>query len=163
MTAPRLRPAGEADRPDLAAVLAEAGLSTQALLAPGSHYWAAEAEGLMVGVIGLELGAGAALLRSLAVRPAARGQGLGAALVAEALRWAEAQALRAAYLFSTDAGPFWRRQGFVEVPVPELVAALPEAPQVQHYAAHGWLPDEVAYRRALSSSAALGRPVTVRD
>ena len=39
--------------------------------------------------------------------------------------------------------------GFHEVPVPELVAALPAAPQVRHYDALGWLPTEVAWRRDL--------------
>ena len=54
-----------------------------------------------------------------------------------------------AYLFSTEAGAFWSRQGFREVPVPELVAALPDAPQVRHYDQQGWLPDEVAWRKDL--------------
>ena len=36
-----------------------------------------------------------------------------------------------------------------EVPVPELVADLPNAPQVQHYDQHGWLPDEVAWYKDL--------------
>jgi hypothetical protein len=36
--------------------------------------------------------------------------------------------------------------GFREVPVSELVAALPEAPQVRQYAALGWLSTEVAWR-----------------
>ena len=59
------------------------------------------------------------------------------------------QGVARAYLFSTDAGAFWARTGFREVPVPELVAALPAAPQVRHYDALGWLPTEVAWRRDL--------------
>jgi hypothetical protein len=50
------------------------------------------------------------------------------------------------YLFSTDAGEYWTRQGFYEVPVPELVEALPDAPQVHHYRNIGWLPTEIAWR-----------------
>ncbi|MEP7115425.1 MAG: hypothetical protein ABI862_19335 [Ilumatobacteraceae bacterium] len=55
--------------------------------------------------------------------------------------------------FSTDAGAFWSRQGFRKVPVPELVAALPDAPQVRHYEQQGWLPDEVAWCKVLFQKA----------
>ena len=131
-------------------LLVESGLSAHAVLAPGTRYWLARlADGAPVGAIGLEVGAGAALLRSAAVRPAARGRGIGAALLRRALAEAAAGGQKHVYLFSTDAGAYWSRQGFSEVPVPELVAALPDAPQVRHYGEQGWLPDEVAWRRDL--------------
>jgi N-acetylglutamate synthase-like GNAT family acetyltransferase len=143
----------EATPIDIAAIhllLEESGLSTHAVLAPGTRYWLAqEADGGSIGTIGMEIGDGAMLLRSAAVRPAARGQGIGAALLLRALDEARAAGLRQAYLFSTGAGAFWSRQGFREVPVAELVAALPDAPQVRHYDEQGWLPDEVAWRRDL--------------
>jgi len=41
------------------------------------------------------------------------------------------------------------RQGFREVSAPELVAALPNAPQVRRYDQQGWLPDEVAWCKDL--------------
>jgi len=137
---------------DLAAVvelLEHAQLGTHGVLAPGTTYWLAELAGALAGAIGVEHGASAVLLRSMVVRRAARGRSLGAALTEHALAVARAQGYRAAYLFSTDAGPYWQRRGFREVPVPELVAALPDAPQVRHYAELGWLPAEVAYRRDL--------------
>ncbi|MFN8501294.1 GNAT family N-acetyltransferase [Kouleothrix sp.] len=131
----------------LAALIGGAGLGTNDLLAPGSRYWLAlDGERVPVGAIGAEYGADAVLLRSAAVRAAARGQGIGAALLAHALGEARRQGCARAYLFSTDAGAFWARMGFREVPVPELVAALPAAPQVRHYDALGWLPTEVAWR-----------------
>jgi N-acetylglutamate synthase-like GNAT family acetyltransferase len=131
-------------------LLVESGLSAHAVLAPGTRYWLARlADGAPVGAIGLEIGAGAALLRSAAVRPAARGRGIGAALLRRALAEAAAGGQKLVYLFSTDAGDYWSRQGFSEVSVPELVAALPDAPQVRHYDEQGWLPDEVAWRTEL--------------
>ncbi|HEU5099821.1 MAG TPA: GNAT family N-acetyltransferase [Roseiflexaceae bacterium] len=144
--------ASPADADVICEVLAESGLSSHAVLAPGTRYWLARyADGAPVGAIGLEVGAGAALLRSAAVRPAARGRGIGAALLRRALAEATTGGQKQVYLFSTDAGAYWSRQGFSEVPVPELVAALPDAPQVRHYDEQGWLPDEVAWRRDLYS------------
>jgi hypothetical protein len=42
-----------------------------------------------------------------------------------------------------------QRLKFPEVPVSELVAALPEAPQVVQYEQQSWLPTKVAWRRDL--------------
>ncbi len=141
-----IREAQEDDRPALRALLEACGLSTHAILHPGTRYWLAESEaGLPVGAVGVELGAGAALLRSAAVLPSHRGSGIGAALTRNAIAAADGAVV---YLFSTGAGPYWRRLGFVEAPVEELVAALPAAPQVRLYAERGWLPDEVAWRLA---------------
>jgi N-acetylglutamate synthase-like GNAT family acetyltransferase len=138
-----IREAHRGDGPALAALLTACGLSTHAILWPGTRYWLAEgAAGAVEGAVGLELGAEAVLLRSAAVLPERRGAGIGAALTRAAIAAAGDAAV---YLFSTGAGPYWQRLGFVEVPVDELVAALPDAPQVRHYAERGWLPDEVAW------------------
>ena len=145
-----IREATHADTEALCAILAESELSSHAVLAPGTRYWLAQrAGGDIAGVVGLEYGAAAVLLRSAAVRPDARGRGIGTALVQRALASAVADGIRSAYLFSTGAGAYWSQQGFREVPVPELVAALPDAPQVQHYREHGWLASEVAWRKDL--------------
>jgi N-acetylglutamate synthase-like GNAT family acetyltransferase len=144
-----IREATSADAAALDALLAECGLSSHGVLAPGTRYWLAQRRDEAIGTIGLELGAGAALLRSAAVRPAERGKGVGAALLWWALDQARDRGVRRIYLFSTDAGAFWLRQGFREVPVPELAAALPDAPQVRHYDEQGALADEVAWRKDL--------------
>jgi N-acetylglutamate synthase-like GNAT family acetyltransferase len=146
-----IREATHADTEALRAILTESGLSSHAVLAAGTRYWVAQrAGGGLAGVVGLEYGAVAVLLRSAAVRPDARGRGIGSALVQRALESSAAAGIRCAYLFSTDAGAYWSQQGFYEVPVPELVAALPAAPQVDYYREHGWLPTEVAWRKDLS-------------
>jgi N-acetylglutamate synthase-like GNAT family acetyltransferase len=145
-----LREAGAPDTERICALLAEMRLGTDNVLAPGTRYWLAErADGALTGVIGLEFGDSMALLRSAVVLPAWRGRGVGAALTDRALAEAAAAGCRQVYLFSTGAGPYWQRFGFQEVPVPELVAALPDAPQVHRYQALGWLPTEVAWRRSL--------------
>jgi N-acetylglutamate synthase-like GNAT family acetyltransferase len=140
-----IREASPEDAPALESLLAACGLSSHGVLASGTRYWLAEdAAGAPLGAIGLELGAGAALLRSAAVLPEHRGAGVGAALVGAALAAAAAHG-PLLYLFSTGAGLYWQRFGFVEAPVDELVAALPGAPQVRHYDELGWLPDEIAW------------------
>jgi predicted N-acetyltransferase YhbS len=75
-----------------------------------------------------------------------RGQGMGEQLTRHLM-----QAMRVAgylifYLFSTGAGGYWTRLGIYEVPVAEVVAALPNAPQVRYYDERGWLPTEIAWR-----------------
>ena len=78
--------------------------------------------------------------------PDHRGNSIGTRLLETAVNGARDQQKRNVYLFSTDAGEYWTHQGFQEVPVSELVEALPDAPQVHHYRDIGWLPTEIAWR-----------------
>ena len=146
-----VREAAPVDAQAIRTLLAECRLGIDNILAPDTRYWLAEQPGadLVVGTIGLELGAGAALMRSAAVLPQQRGSGLGRRLVQLALNGAGQSGSARVYLFSTGAGAYWQRFGFVQVPVAEVVAALPLAPQVQRYDALGWLPTEVAWRLEL--------------
>lgn len=123
------------------------GLPTEDILAPGTVYWLAETESKeLIASAGLELGSEAGLLRSVATAGPYRGRGLGKKMVDTALRKARALHLGLVYLFSTGAGGYFVGLGFVESPVEELVAALPNAPQVIRFAALGWLSTEVAWR-----------------
>src|SRR5262245_55218547 len=100
----------EAER--ICALLARMRLGADSVLAPGTRYWLGEGtEGQIGGVVGLEYGTEAVLLRSAVVDPPARGRGIGAALVQEALRSAAAAGYRRVYLFSTGAGPYWMKLG----------------------------------------------------
>jgi N-acetylglutamate synthase-like GNAT family acetyltransferase len=141
-----IRAATPNDFTTLNTILETSGLSVYAILEPNTTYWIAENDNLAVGCIGLEWGTRAALLRSAAVLPEYRKHGLGTQLLNTALNGARAEHKSFVYLFSTDAGEYWTRQGFCEVPVPELVEALPDAPQVHHYRDIGWLPTEIAWR-----------------
>ena len=144
---PTLREATRWDAEGIRDLLANIGLGTQHLLAAKTRYWLAEDDqGAVVGTVGLELGERAALLRSAAVHAQWRGFGLGSLLARRAIVAARSLGMSRVYLFSTDAGAFWMRQGFCEVSVDELVTALPTVPQVQLYERKGWLPNETAWR-----------------
>lgn len=145
-----MREAGAADTNGIVALLQQINLGPAGVLTPGSRYWIAEESGRIIGVVGLEYGPEAVLLRSAGVLPEQRGKHIGTHLVELALANARADGIQHVYLFSTGAGAYWQRHGFVEVAVDEVVAALPDAFQVRHYAELGWLPDEVAWRKTLA-------------
>ena len=136
------------------------GLSTErsAITATldGCTYWIADLDGTPAGCIGLEHGelnqdGGVSLLRSASVLPAARRQGLGRALALSALTYASLRGDRALYLFSSDAGPFWQQFGFVPASSDEVLADLPNAPQVLSGKHRGWIRTERAWKRVVNS------------
>ncbi|BAJ26831.1 MULTISPECIES: GNAT family N-acetyltransferase [Kitasatospora] len=134
---------------DLAAFLHAQGLDPDGLDQPGTLLWTIRDAAGPTASAALEPSGRAALLRSVAVRPDRRGTGTARRLVEDVLAEAAAGGVHRVYLFSTDAGAFWQRMGFREVPVPEAAAALPDAPQVRRYLADGSLADEVAWCRDL--------------
>lgn len=73
-------------------------------------------DGHLLAVVGVETGPRTALLRSLAVAPAARGRGLGRRLVAFVERLNAARDVPALYLLTTTAADFFRRLGYVDTP-----------------------------------------------
>ncbi len=125
----------------LRAMLSGADMLTEGLEWPPACYLVAYFGTEPVGVIGVEPSLDAALLRSLYVVEAMRRHGIATELIAAARKAAHTRGARSLYLFSTDAGEFFKRFGFVQVPVAQLVAALGAAPQVKYYIAR---PDELA-------------------
>jgi amino-acid N-acetyltransferase len=75
----------------------------------------------LVGCAALEVYGASALLRSVAVDPAWRGRGLGAALTEAALALAGARGVARVYLLTETAGGFFPRFGFRAVPRSEVV------------------------------------------
>ncbi|MBZ9750568.1 GNAT family N-acetyltransferase [Deinococcus sp. HMF7604] len=142
----KLRQAQPEDFSTILDLLARCGLYTASVTPQGSTYWIAELDGVPGGCIGLEHGEGVSLVRSTAVLPDARSQGLGRALVRSALTHATLRGDRSVYLFSEEAGDYWRRFGFVPVTAAEISAALPDAPQVHSGLTRGWIADEQAWR-----------------
>jgi len=63
-------------------------------------------------LVGLEIYGEAALLRSLVVSAAARTKGLGSALVLHAEEYAAAHQVRALYLLTTTAEPYFEHRGY---------------------------------------------------
>jgi GNAT superfamily N-acetyltransferase len=123
------------------AMLSGAGRSIDGLEWPAACYLAAYFGSEPVGVIGVEPSLDAALLRSLYVADAMRGRGIGGELVASARKAAHTRGARSLYILSADAGEYFQRFGFVEVPVAQLVAALGGTPMVKYYRTR---PDDLA-------------------
>ncbi|UQN07279.1 GNAT family N-acetyltransferase [Deinococcus sp. QL22] len=145
----KLREALPADFSVILDLLTRCGLHTSSLTPEGSTYWIADLNGVPGGCIGLEHGQGVCLIRSTAVLPESRSQGLGRALVRSALTQASLRGDHTVYLFSQEAGDYWRRFGFVPTGGDELSAALPDAPQVKSGLCRGWIHEEQAWKLEL--------------
>jgi GNAT superfamily N-acetyltransferase len=118
----------------------------------GSSYWVAcDGDQQVVGGVGLEHGTGASLLRSMAVHPSLQGQGIGSQLAATAIEGARLRSDRSVHLFSSHAGTYWQRFGFVSESVWALADALPTVPQVISGKERGWIVDEQAWVLQLRS------------
>ncbi len=146
----KLRQAAPEEFATILELLEGCGLHTSSVTPQGSTYWIADLNGVPGGCIGLEHGEGVSLIRSTAVLPAARSQGLGRALVQSALTHASLRGDHAVYLFSQEAGDYWARFGFAPVEAEEISAALPGVPQVQSGVLKGWIHGEQAWKRKLN-------------
>ncbi len=123
--APALRPARAADLPGVLDLLAAATLPVDGVAEGFAEgYAVAEAEGKLVAVIGIEPYGRVGLLRSAAVLPDYRGQGLGAELVRDRLAWARTRRLEALFLLTTTAEDYFPRFGFEPVTREALPPAL---------------------------------------
>lgn len=137
-------------KPEVMALIATDDLRREDILAEGTHYWGAfSIDGALVGVIGCEYENEYGLLRSALVHHEHRGHGIATRLTQTLLQAAREMGLKAVYLFSTGAGDYWKRQGFVDTPVSEVTDRMPGAYQVKLFERLGWLPTEVAYRYEL--------------
>lgn len=76
------------------------------------HFFFTGSEDAPNALVGLEIYGDAALLRSLVVSAAARSQGLGSALVLHAEAYAAAHRVRALYLLTTTAQPYFECRGY---------------------------------------------------
>lgn len=132
----------------MAEALEACGLSSFAILAPGTLYWVCRGDQGVIGTCGIEPGERCALLRSVCVVARERGKGIAERLIGCALLEAMRLQLPQVYLFSKDTGGYFERMGWREVPVAEVAARLPQAPQVRRYDEIGWYPDERAFVRS---------------
>ena len=146
---------------DLARVrelLARAGMMTDGIEWPAACYIFAHVGDEAVGVIGVESKIDAALIRSLYVNESMRRRGIGGALIAAARKAAHTRGARHLYLFSTEAGGFFRRHGFTTVAVADVIAAIPGVPQVEYYRARPQeLARELAYHLDISRDGVIER------
>ncbi len=114
-----IRPATTTDLPEVERLLVDAGLPTggvaQILRTTPSHFFVAEPSdrpGTLVAVAGLEVCCDNALLRSVAVHPNWRRDGLGRDLVQRIVCHAEERGVRAIYLLTMTAEHYFPRFGF---------------------------------------------------
>ena len=115
-TLPRIRAATPADEAAVRDLLAEANLPLEGLADFfGDGYAVAESAGAIVGAEGIEVYAGAGLLRSAVVAPSWRGRGVGDALTRDRIMWARERGLTALYLLTTTATEYFPRFGFAPV------------------------------------------------
>jgi amino-acid N-acetyltransferase len=124
-----IRASTAADDPDVRAFLEAAALPAADVETGKQEYLLAEEEGRLVGTIGLERLGQDALIRSLAVAPERRGQGLAARLDDAANELARARGVRALYLLTTTAADYAARRGYERIArteVPPGVLALPQ-------------------------------------
>lgn len=110
---PSLRRADHGDLPAVEHLLRESALPLDGVAGAIDDFIVAEHEGVVVGVVGLEVCcAEHALLRSTAVAPEWRGRGLGRLLVERAIAEAEARGFQALWLLTTTAERYFPSFGF---------------------------------------------------
>ena len=96
-------------------LLSAAGLPTVDLEAERTQLYSASVQGERAGVGGLECYGTEGLLRSVAVEPEKRGEGIGAALCRGLEAMARQQGIETLYLLTTAATAFFETQGYVRI------------------------------------------------
>lgn len=105
-------PAQSSDFQKVATFLAAAKLPTSDLPDGLPHFFVALAGGELVATAGVEIFGKIGLLRSVAVAPAQRGSGLGAAIVRAAIENARAQGVADIWLITDSAAGYFEKHGF---------------------------------------------------
>lgn len=109
-------------------LLRRCALPCEGVIESFGHFLVARQAERLVGLVGLERHGADALLRSLAVDPDLRGQGLGRALLSAALALAQgALQARDVYLLTTTARDYFAGFGFAELPRAEAPPAVRES------------------------------------
>ncbi len=110
-----IRNATNADWPGIAALLADSGLPLDGAREHLDHFAVGACGREIRCVAGFELYGSVALLRSVAVSSALRGQGAGNRLLDAIKSKARAEGVRALYLLTTTAAEFFGKRGFKEI------------------------------------------------
>jgi amino-acid N-acetyltransferase len=113
----------------IAGLLREAELPYEDFAGHLAHFLVARREGAVVGAVGFERHGRNALLRSLVVAPALRGNGLGDQLVRRLAAVARRKGVERFYLLTTTAAAFFAGRGFQKIArraVPAAIAATQE-------------------------------------
>ncbi len=130
-TDPRPRPAAPTDWSGIEAILLAAGLPAAGAREHLATFVVAAEADRVVATAGLELYGQSALLRSVAVDPAARGHGLGARLVEASLALARTRGTATVVLLTLDAADYFTRFGFARVSTDQVPDAVKSSTQFQ--------------------------------
>jgi amino-acid N-acetyltransferase len=120
----QLRPATAQDWPPIERLLRASALPVEGAREHLADFIVAERGGEIVGCAGAEVRGGAALLRSMAVSEAVRGQGVGQVLLDEMLAMLRRRNVKQVALLTTTAERFFARQCFKIVAREDVPAAL---------------------------------------
>ena len=123
------RLANRGDEAALRSLLAAASLPVEDLSTDGQEYVLAESGTALVGCVGLEPHAGVGLLRSFAVLPALRRQGLGTVLFERIVARAVLRGVKTAYVLTTTAERYCLTHGFERIDRAEVPAAIASTQQ----------------------------------
>lgn len=115
MTTIQIERAVPADLPAVLALLSASNLPVEGLAEHFDAAVVARDGAAVIGSAALELYGKAALLRSVAVAPALRGQGLGRELTTRALELARAHGVRQVFLLTTTAEGYFPGFGFTPI------------------------------------------------
>ncbi|MFL5462281.1 MAG: arsenic resistance N-acetyltransferase ArsN2 [Gemmatimonadales bacterium] len=126
-----LRMASSADLEAVFGLLSRSGLPTAGVADNFSQFLVAEANGRLVGVVGLEIYGQSALLRSAAVEESWRGSGVGRVLVERALDLARQREIDDVYLLTTTAEHYFPKFGFVCVRRDEVAQGVQSSVEFQ--------------------------------
>ena len=113
-----------ADLPDILALLETSALPVAGIERHVSTTLVARDNGKISGCAAVEIYGTAGLLRSVAVEPERRGEGLGQKLTAAALELAREHGVHDVYLLTTTAGDFFPRFGFTPIARNQMDPAL---------------------------------------
>jgi amino-acid N-acetyltransferase len=135
--------AAAGDLPAIRALLRSCDLRDDDVGEAGQHFFLARGGADLAGCIGIEVHGQDALLRSFAVSPAWRRQGLGAALHERAMTMARELGIRDLYLLTTTVRERALRDGFEDVARETVPEAIREGSQFR-----GLCPASAACMRA---------------
>jgi amino-acid N-acetyltransferase len=123
------RPATNADLSAIEAMLSSSGLPTSGVAEALRGFLVAEADGALIGTVGMEYCGSYGLLRSTAVVPEWRGRGVARHLVERIIAEAERRGITALYLLTTTAETYFPSFGFrvtTRATVPDEIRATSE-------------------------------------
>ncbi len=121
---PLVRSAADSDLAGIEALLGANDLPLVGVRDALATFVVAEDAGAIVGVAGLEIHEGHALLRSVAVAPHWRSRGLGRTLVERMIAQANARGLKSIHLLTTTADRYFPTFGFAPISRAEVPSAL---------------------------------------